>query len=166
MSDTKICKSCGLEKTLDYYLSNNSSSTRRNLFCKKCNQGISNKRISLFHKKGRIDPKQRAKYIVSDSKKYDAKNNLNGFDLDINFVQSLIKDGCSYCLSTNSFMTIDRIDNSICHRKNNVVACCYRCNLIRRDMPWGAWCRLLPKIQEIQEKGLFGNWYDKAVARK
>lgn len=163
---SKICIVCQQDKSTEDYHQNNDNQTKINLTCKRCLRDEENKRISNFRKTDRRLVGSRSKYIVDDSKKYDRKNKLLGFNLTVEFVDCLIKDGCSYCLVTEAFMSLDRIDNSKGHSKNNVVSCCYRCNLMRRDVPWAAWCRMLPKIQEIQEQGLFGDWYSKPISHK
>lgn len=108
-------------------------------------------------KRARRDRSQRARWIVSDSIKRDRRYNFNT-DLDEPFVQDLISRGCSYCKDLHSLMTLDRKDNTQGHLKNNVVASCQRCNFIRRSMPWAAWVCLVPLLQSIREKGLFGVW--------
>ena len=55
-------------------------------------------------------------------------------------------------------MTADRIDNNLGHTKDNVVAACYRCNMIRGNMPYKAWLNIAPAIRDTVEKGLFDDW--------
>lgn len=40
----------------------------------------------------------------------------------------------------------------------NVIAACLRCNYIRRDMPYSAWCLLIPGLKAARKAGLFAGW--------
>jgi len=55
-------------------------------------------------------------------------------------------------------MTLDRINNEKGHTADNVIPACYRCNLIRRDMPYDAWMHVAPSIRSAREAGLFRDW--------
>lgn len=55
-------------------------------------------------------------------------------------------------------MTLDRIDNTRAHLKDNVVPSCIRCNYIRGSMPYEAWMNIVPSIRQTKELGLFGTW--------
>lgn len=67
-----------------------------------------------------------AAYKLSDTKKgYD-------YNIDLEFAENLIKDGCIYCGDT-SRIGLDRIDNKKGHIKDNVVPACYICNTTRMD---------------------------------
>lgn len=117
-------------------------------------------RESLERKMG----KNLAKWIVVSSKNND-RNRRRENDLTEEFVQNMIADGCSYCGDTAIRVGLDRIDNSIGHLKSNVVAACCRCNLIRGEMPYAAWLRLIPAIKQAFKDGLFGSWLP-PIARK
>jgi ribosomal protein L36 len=78
-----------------------------------------------------------AKYILSDSRKQDRQRGFEN-DLDIPFISALIEKGCEYCGAKNLRMSLDRVDNSMGHTKENVKPACRRCNWIRRDMPYEA----------------------------
>ena len=114
-------------------------------------------RTAATHKRFRSNPANAAKIIVKDAKNTD---NRKGFinDLTNDFVATLISDGCAYCGETSIKMTMDRIDNSRGHTQDNVVPACYRCNMIRRSMPYGAWLNIVPAIRDTLEKGLFTGW--------
>jgi hypothetical protein len=139
------------------------------VYCRKCDQSRARTYETLDSRKRREEKKQakikferqhginRAKYIVEDSRKSDRKRGLEN-DLSIKFVDELIANGCSYCGETTITMTVDRKNNSIGHTMDNVVACCIRCNLLRRDMPYEAWFLLVDKIREIRVAGVFGDW--------
>jgi hypothetical protein len=105
----------------------------------------------------RTDPARTAKFIILDTKDRDRRRGLEN-DLSFSFVDDLIKDGCSYCGETSIKMTVDRIDNDKGHRQDNVVPACYRCNMLRGNMPYDAWLNIVPAIRDTLVKGLFESW--------
>jgi hypothetical protein len=54
--------------------------------------------------------------------------------------------------------TLDRIDNSKGHTRDNVVPACIRCNYARRNMPYEAWLCLTDGMKRARELGLFKEW--------
>ncbi len=105
------------------------------------------------------------KAILSDLKFSDKKKNLGSNDLDVEFVLATTKNGCFYCGDSKTRISLDRIDNSKPHNKDNVNPCCLRCNLMRRDMPYEAWMKLAPHIKQIYEEGLFGDWLSQPLTK-
>ena len=104
------------------------------------------------------DPLRMAQRVLRSSKSSDRacgrENNLT-----IEFIKRAVAGGCRYCGETEMVMTLDRVDNSKGHLTNNVVAACYRCNIVRRDMPYEAWCRFfVPAMREAREVGAFRDW--------
>lgn len=104
-----------------------------------------------------------ALYIVWDSRSMDKKHGMQGNDLEHDFVEALIKNGCMYCGETQLRMTVDRIDNDRAHTQDNVNPCCVRCNYLRGSMPYGAWLHLTPAVREAVALGLFGDWRSTAL---
>jgi len=102
-------------------------------------------------------PEYRAYYLLLDSRKSDRKSGRSN-DLTLEVVQALIVEPCRYCGDTLLKRTLDRIDNTLGHLLTNVLPCCFRCNYLRRDMPFEAWIRLTKEIRALQEEGLFGDW--------
>jgi len=96
--------------------------------------------------------------ILWDCRASDKKKGLTGNNLDREFIQEQIAKGCQYCGGRTLRMSLDRIDNSKAHTKENVVPCCIRCNYMRGSMPYEAWCHLVPAVREAHELGLFGDW--------
>jgi len=105
----------------------------------------------------RKDPLYRASWIVKDSKKSDKRSGLEN-NLTVEEVNRIISNSCSYCGEDKLKITLDRKDNSIGHTINNVVPCCIRCNMIRRNMPYAAWTHIARAVREAREMSLFGNW--------
>ena len=48
------------------------------------------------------------------------------------FIDNILVHACSYCGDIHN-VGCDRLDNKRGHTKDNVVPCCYRCNVIRSD---------------------------------
>lgn len=83
-----------------------------------------------------IDEQQKKKDKVSKMlSQYRLKDKKKGFvcDIDNQWLQDAITNGkCIYCGDTKR-LGLDRIDNSKGHTKDNVVVCCYDCNVARGD---------------------------------
>jgi len=106
----------------------------------------------------------RAMFIVRDCRAVDRKKELGPNDLDVEFVRSLIADGCCYCGDSSIRMTLDRIDNSVAHLRANVKPACIRCNYVRGSMPHRAWLVVATAMRKAREEGLFGEWRNGPVA--
>lgn len=169
LMEEKVCKICTISQSINcfekqlgkngkaYYRSTCNSCKNKNDYTRDKNSGRYNRRLKK-RKIDRQDPKNRPSIILKDSKNYDKIAGLEN-DLDKEFIADLIKNGCFYCKINYIKIGLDRIDHRKGHLKNNVVPACSRCNFIRKDMPYEAWIELTPKIQEITEKGLFGDWF-------
>lgn len=79
-------------------------------------------------------------------------------DLTVEFIRQQIENPCGYCGEAALRMTLDRVDNSIGHVMTNVVACCVRCNYVRRDMPHPAWQVVARAMATARSSGLFQTW--------
>ncbi len=169
--ENKSCKDCGILKPITEFRLHSTGSKYRRSYCNPCHNkrctvtlGKSSER-SQFRRSRALDITsterqsniKRDKYIVQDTKKNDKKKGREN-DIDREFVRSRIAEGCSYCGDTENRMTLDRIDNSKGHTKENVMPACIRCNLIRGSMPYEAWEKLFPIIAQIRTQGLFGQW--------
>lgn len=170
----KVCKKCGLSKPEeDFELYRKASSSqqyyRRNT-CNKCKNRYDYERTKETGqyevnrsraRKRRHDPRLRAGFLFSDIKNYDRYHHLET-DLDKETIENLIIDGCFYCGFSEPTKRIkiglDRIDNSKGHTKDNVNACCSRCNFIRRTLPYDVWLLLVPAIRTAVEAGMLDDW--------
>jgi hypothetical protein len=153
----RICRRCNQERDIDCF---DKLPHGRRWVCSVC-RNAAHKRSSLEvdrenHRRWRINRPHLA--IMADCKKFDKKHGFCEFDLDSEFVLSLISTGCHYCGETKLRMTLDRIDNAAGHTRTNVLPCCLRCNYIRGSMPFDAWMELVPAIRKAKELGLFGTW--------
>lgn len=118
-------------------------------------------RASKKISENRKNPEFRAKFLFEDCRNSDRKRFRTKNDLTIDFIKSLIINGCIYCGEIKIQMSLDIIDNSKPHYKNNVNSSCIRCNLIRNSMPYEAWLIIIPSIRISREKKLFDNWIHK-----
>lgn len=65
---------------------------------------------------------------------YKNRDQKRGFDFNLNrdFLNDLISKPCTYCGDTK-MIGADRIDNFKGHTKDNVLPCCFTCNVTRGD---------------------------------
>lgn len=164
----KTCSGCGVELTDENCYKKAGGYFRA--YCKVCHNNKSDEYNKISskspHRREKVNARKRAyrqnpdkvaNIIVLDTKGSDKKHNREN-DLTKEFVQNLIKNGCSYCGDTKLRITLDRIDNSKGHIQDNVVSACIRCNYARGNMPYEAWLCLIKGMKEAREKGLFGDW--------
>ena len=69
--------------------------------------------------------------MLSAYKNRDQKRGFD-FNLDRDFLNNLTSKPCTYCGDTK-LIGADRIDNFKGHTKDNVLPCCYTCNVTRGD---------------------------------
>ena len=62
-----------------------------------------------------------------------AYQRIDGCDFSAAEISTLIQEPCIYCGTTEVNRGLDRIDNSGCHTKGNVVVACGECNIMRGD---------------------------------
>jgi hypothetical protein len=166
------CKHCGLsEPEVSFYIKREGNRSYRRFICSTCDivyrkkyprkedaKSQSVKRSRARRKVDRTAPELRYKYIYTDSRRSDKVHGREN-DLDKAFIKSELENGCIYCGDTNSYMTLDRIDNYIGHLKSNVLPACVRCNYIRRDMPALAWAMIVPGVRRARELGYLDGWH-------
>ncbi len=156
----KTCKNCGLPGGPDdFYWSTikNRSGKKyqiKRALCKKCHNKKAVKDLL----------KRRAAFILIASRRTDKKHGFAN-NLTKDFIDSEIQKSCAYCGGTEILMTLDRIDNSTGHTVDNVVPCCLRCNIIRRDMPYLAWLEVSKAVRVAFEHGLFKDWVGAKVSK-
>jgi len=175
MHDQKFCHSCATWKPLADFGERSVGGKRYpRTQCRKCEglkgygreltlppEALKKRRratyLSIKNLRDSSSPSDLARVILYDSKKSDRKLQRSN-DLDREFIQDSIANGCSYCGETELRMTLDRIDNEQGHLKSNVVPACIRCNLTRGNMPYQAWLVVSKGMQVARETGLFGGW--------
>jgi hypothetical protein len=172
IEETRVCNHCGEEKPLSEMSKEKKNGKiyyRRR--CHKCDSARkikwqkenydkyseSQAQVLKRRREQRSALEESHKYIYWDSRGSDKKKALDN-DLTKEFIRDLIAEGCRYCGETNIRMTLDRIDNTIGHTQNNVIPCCIRCNIVKRDMPYEAWLMIAPAMREARKKGLFRGW--------
>lgn len=167
-----LCNLCGKEKGIDKFDRLSGGKTRKQ--CRKCCRerfetklAIDSSRLRERNLKAarkarewRENKSNRAAVVLTDIRKSDKKYGRQN-DLTKEIVEDILKRGCGYCGDTLGQIGLDRIENSLGHLKSNVVPACTRCNLMRRDMPYAAWIRLVPVIRTLHQEGVFGTWLTK-----
>jgi hypothetical protein len=173
---TKHCSKCETTKPLDDFSFRTNNGKKYPFFlCKPCaasrarerydpaaaknNRKLrpnSHKKYQIANRARRGDPAQRGRFIMEDTRRADKKKGVEN-DLTRDFVESAIARGCAYC-GSHAHMTLDRIDNTFGHTMKNVRPACYRCNLLKADMPEEAWQIIQPAVRAAHEAGLFGDW--------
>lgn len=77
--------------------------------------------------------RSKASKMISSYKCKDKKRSLSKCDFDIDwFIDNILQKECVYC-GTKEKLGADRLDNSMGHTKDNIVPCCFRCNIIKHD---------------------------------
>ena len=173
---TKICRVCSKNKPISDFAEWARGHKRR--VCKSCysqdratkhradrKDPQKNLAVNTQRRAWRQNPKHRPTVIFQDTRNGDRKKLGATNDLTKEFITRLIKDGCRYCGETKLQMTLDRIDNSLPHNRNNVLPACIRCNLIRHELSFQCWMHIVPSIRSAKELGLFDGWINK-FARK
>lgn len=165
-----VCRECGHSKPEGlFYTSLTNGKIYRRKICISCDKQKRGERPwspatetakanrLLAEQRRRRDPKFAAKYIVQDSRASDKRKGREN-NLSREWVEQQIQSGCSYCGEQELRMTLDRVDNSKGHTRDNVRVACLRCNYLRRDTPFEAWLILIDAIRKAREQGAFGDW--------
>lgn len=110
------------------------------------------KKIRTRNNSREYNLKTRASKLLSSYRLRDWKHNME-FDLDKDwFIKNILNKPCIYCGSTNK-IGADRIDNSKGHIKDNVVPCCYVCNVTRgNNFTFDEMCILGQAIKNIYKE--------------
>ena len=162
----KKCRKCDKNKPIESF--GKTGKYRRNVChtCKSQHDKITGGekykiRRNSLQRSNRNDPVHIPQFILTDCRASDKKKKRPGNNLDREFVTLVIRNGCMYCGSRHLRMTLDRIDNSKAHSKDNVNPSCIRCNYIRGSMPYSAWLHIVPAVKSAAEIGLLDNWRER-----
>jgi hypothetical protein len=89
------------------------------------------KEIKDFKELEEKEIRKKASKMISSYNNNDLKKGLKKSNLTIDwFIENIFKKQCIYC-GDNNRIGADRIDNNKNHDTNNVVPCCYECNVAR-----------------------------------
>ncbi len=168
----KQCKKCCKEKEDDLFYNKSSLSEavkRKDSTCKSCRADIqrerrkSNPQIYIKDNQRNRDSRasglHRCKWMLQDIRKRDKEKGLK-CDVDREYVESMLESSCLYC-GSDRFIGLDRVDNSLGHTRDNTVASCRPCNILRRDVPFAAWLVIVPAVRKAKEAGLLDEWYSR-----
>lgn len=165
----KKCNKCLVEKPLDFFEKMSKNSYRN--ICKQCKNARDHKRRKKNGVYERRKETQRLKrhdinlrhiWVYYDSNLADNKKGFSN-NLTKEIVKNIIEKGCTYCgipfeNDQKIKIGLDRIDNNKPHNKENVVACCSRCNFIRRNIPYDAWILIASSVRQAVNEGLLDDW--------
>jgi len=81
----------------------------------------------------------RKKYEVSTNgyfRRYKHSAEKRGYDFVLNFedFEIIVDNKCYYCGEDEKRIGIDRVDNTLGYYKDNCVACCKTCNMMKKTM--------------------------------
>lgn len=96
----------------------------------------------------RATPKGRAYSLLNAYRQEDNKYNRGECTLTPEWiVENIFSQPCHYCGRTDWHeLGCDRIDNSLPHRPDNVVPCCWECNIKKQKTPYDEFMKLIGKI--------------------
>jgi len=157
----RICKDCDEPRPIEEYRWQNRKGRNGKVYrykigrCRSCICTRDNERLAA----------KQARWMLKSYRKRDRQAGFPLTDLDYKVVEELISQLCTYCEETEITMTLDRIDNNLGHVRANVVPACFRCQMLRGSMPYGAWLRIAKVVKEVRLEGLFGDWIGPASNR-
>jgi len=146
-TEHKICRSCSQNKPLHQYYVRIRHGKWINVrtSCKDC----FNKRTA-----------SKLRSYSSAFFRYRRNAHAKGHDFSLTKldIKQYLEQDCFYCGGSDILMTVDRQNSSIGYTRDNCVACCIRCNLVKSDMPFAAWTLVAQSMRKARENGLFGDW--------
>ena len=134
---------------LRYYRHKDTYTTEEILFGKVVKRN-NKKPKGIYNSSSSIRAK--ASKMVSSYKAKDKRLGLNVCDIDIDWmIDNILLKPCHYCGDTYR-IGCDRIDNTKGHSKDNVVPCCYECNVARgNNFSYKEMLRLGQTIADIKK---------------
>jgi len=167
--ENRLCNLCLVEKPLAQFQNIKQKDAKRRI-CYSCRYKRESADKEAYKVKmarhlksiqaSRLNPTRRAKHIRDDMARSDRKKGWAKHDLPIAWIDEQISKPCSYCKQrlSKTEMTLDRVDNTIGHTKENLVPACKMCNYFRRDMPYDAWMVLAQNMPKIVKLGMLKGW--------
>lgn len=140
------CRRCLEEKELNEF--NNSKSARlgKQTICRECahiehkiyadkNRDLIRAKQRIYCSKNREKIKLRVNQFNFKFKEYkrEAKRRNRSFTLTENQFKLFWQQNCFYCNSEIKSIGLDRIDSKLGYEINNIVPCCYICNVMKLD---------------------------------
>lgn len=92
-------------------------------------------------------PKGRYKLLANQAKQRDLD-----FEISFEYVQKHWNDLCTYCGDLLVGLGLDRIDSSKGYTEDNVVPCCFTCNIMKSNLSLESFYAHLEKILSHREK--------------
>ena len=98
----------------------------------------------------RSTPFGRANNLVGAYRLSDKKQNRGDCTIDAQWILDNVFSGqvCHYCGETDwKLLGVDRINNSLPHTPDNVVPCCWECNLKKHTTSYDKFMKLIEKTK-------------------
>lgn len=132
------------EKIAEYYQNNKEKITERKIEYYQNNKEKILEQIAAY----RLTPFGRASNLVGTYKQNDERYNRGECTLTPEWiVEHIFNEPCHYCGKPDWHeLGCDRIDNSLPHTPDNVVPCCWECNIKKQKTPYDEYMRLIGKI--------------------
>jgi len=143
---TKICKICEKEKDCDDFHKMKKGLYGVRTTCKECRKiekqdYVAREYVKTKNKQYYLDHKDEIRERVSKHRmtlngqfhqyKKSAKKRNIDFQLTQNQCEPFFNCRCNYCGDSYHGLGMDRIDNSLGYFVNNIVPCCYTCNIMK-----------------------------------
>lgn len=119
-------------------------------WCKQCIAECSNRR---YHRKMQgihINTPNRSREDVNyrHYRSGAKKRNLE-FSITLALFSELVNGSCFYCGETK-FLGVDRLDNSMGYKIDNIVSCCKTCNFAKNTLPLSEFMAWIHKLATFQ----------------
>lgn len=157
------CEICNLEQITEWGHFCRPSKSNYRFRHLKCAQALSNK---LRSDAAQTVPAMKLCYNIFYKYRHGAERVNRDFTITLEEFYSLTQKNCYYCNAIPSnrsshtkgerenssprflYSGIDRKRNELGYVLENCVACCTRCNFIKRNIPWDEWVDFLNRIKQ------------------
>lgn len=146
LNQTRRCTKCLIIKPLAEFNNDKANPQGKQHWCRIC----ANKKRKEWEDKNPercranwAQPKHRFRRM-----RYNAMRRKVDFRLSLEQYLDLSKNKCTYCGDAPPEFGggLDRIDSSIGYQYNNVVVCCYKCNVMKSDLTVSEFYEHIAKI--------------------
>ena len=155
LNDHRICSKCNILLPIENFSKDVSKSNGYRPACKRCASilyYIPNKTKMIARNK--IRNKEYHKTLDYNYSKYklSAKNRKIEFNLTKEEFSKSFGKKCHYCREEFNGYRWDRINSGLGYTPDNIVPCCYTCNIMKRDMSQGTFLQQCKKISDNIDK--------------
>ena len=132
----KTCKHC--KKEYDTPKSFLSTSTASTFYCsKECRDAVRKQVNKANKEKAKLKIQQNDLDWVCKARqsvfKSSAKKRGHDYTLTLDNLKEYYNKPCYYCNGNVTTVSLDRVDNAKGYVSDNIVSCCYRCNIMKHS---------------------------------